>query len=53
MFMNELLIWRELASIERASTLPHINSDLCWCDPMVEVDESGDEIVIHKEVTWN
>jgi hypothetical protein len=53
MFMNELLNWCELVAMERANKLSHINSDLCWCDPMVDVDESGDEVVIHKEVTWN
>jgi hypothetical protein len=39
--------------MEVASQLAHINSDLCWCDPLVEVDESGHELVIHKEVTWH
>jgi hypothetical protein len=31
----------------------HIDSDLCWCDPVVEFNEDGDPRVIHKEVTWN
>lgn len=48
-----IAIWHELPSIEVASQLAHINSDQCWCDPMVEVDESGREVVIHREVTWH
>jgi hypothetical protein len=32
---------------------PHIDSDLCWCDPIVELYEDGDQRVLHKEVTWH
>ena len=53
MFISELPFWREWVSIGGAKELTHIDSDLCWCDPMVEVDESEREIVIHREVTWN
>ena len=52
MFLDQLLV-REWASMEVANQLTHINSALCWCDPIVEVDENEREIVIHKEVTWN
>jgi len=33
--------------------LKHLESDLCWCDPVVEMDENGKETVLHKQVTWN
>ena len=33
--------------------LPHIDTDCCWCDPIVELTEDGEQLVIHKEVTWN
>jgi hypothetical protein len=33
--------------------LPHIDANWCWCDPIVELNEDGDEIVIHKEIMWN
>jgi hypothetical protein len=26
---------------------------LCWCDPIVEIDEYGRKLVTHKEVTWH
>jgi hypothetical protein len=53
MSTNQLLIWRELTSMKVANHLSHIDSELCWCDPIVEVDESGSEVMVHKEVTWN
>lgn len=33
--------------------LPHINSNLCWCDPIIQFKENGQLVMIHKEVTWN
>lgn len=33
--------------------LNHLDSDFCWCDPVVEVDEYGKEVVLHKQVTWH
>lgn len=33
--------------------LSHIDSDFCWCDPIVEFDENGKIVVIHQQVTWN
>jgi hypothetical protein len=33
--------------------LPHVHAVWCWCDPIIELKEDGDEFVIHKEVTWN
>ena len=33
--------------------LSHLDSQLCWCEPVVETDENEEEIVIHRQVTWN
>jgi hypothetical protein len=33
--------------------LAHIDSELCWCDPIVKYDEKGQQTMIHNEVTWN
>jgi hypothetical protein len=33
--------------------LKHLDSDLCWCDPVVEIDDDGAAVVLHKQVTWN
>ena len=33
--------------------LAHIDSELCWCDPIIDFDEIGKQSIIHNEVTWN
>jgi hypothetical protein len=33
--------------------LQHIESQFCWCDPLIEIDDSGEESVLHRHVTWN
>ena len=35
------LICRALLPVEIPVGLTHLDSDLCWCDPIVEVDENG------------
>jgi hypothetical protein len=53
MLGNQIWIGAAKAAMEMPIGLSHIDSDLCWCDPIAEVDENGEEVVIHKEVTWN
>jgi hypothetical protein len=43
----------DLVRTEVINQLAHIESELCWCDPIVEVDENGNDMVIHREVIWN
>jgi hypothetical protein len=31
----------------------HIDSDICWCEPIVDMDEDGEAVVMHREITWN
>jgi hypothetical protein len=52
-FSKEPLIAPELILMPVPKQRTHIDSELFWCDPIVEFDENGDESVIHKEVTWN
>jgi hypothetical protein len=40
-------------SVEMPVGLNHFDSELCWCDPVIEIDEDGDEAVVHRQVTWN
>lgn len=42
-----------IVPVEMPIGLRHIDSDLCWCDPTIEVEEDGQEMVIHRQVTWN
>ena len=39
--------------IEMPVGLMHLDSDLCWCDPIIEVDDNGEEVVFHRQVIWN
>ena len=36
-----------------AVELAHTNSELCWCDPILDFDEDGNQSLTHNEVTWN
>jgi hypothetical protein len=47
------LIFPALVPVEIPVGLTHLDSDLCWCDPIVEVDEDGEHILLHRQVTWN
>jgi hypothetical protein len=53
MFLNQPLRRHKTIGTEVANQVAHVESDLCWCDPIVEIDENGRQLVIHKEVTWN
>jgi hypothetical protein len=53
MFVNPTWFSPALAPIEMPVGLSHIDSDFCWCDPIIEVDDSGHEVVLHRQVTWN
>ena len=47
------LICPALLPVEMPVGLTHLDSDLCWCDPIVEVDDDGEHVLLHRQVTWN
>ena len=53
MLLNQSLGWCDPIPTEVANQLAHIESELCWCDPIIEIDEYSQKVVIHKEVTWH
>jgi hypothetical protein len=53
LFVNPTWFYPALPPVEMPIGLSHLDSDFCWCDPIVEVDENGQEAVLHREVTWN
>jgi hypothetical protein len=53
MFVNNTWFSPMIVPVEMPMGLDHLDSDFCWCDPLVEVDESGKELVLHRQVTWN
>jgi len=40
-------------AVEMPIGLNHLDTDFCWCDPIVEIDDNGRKIVLHRQVTWN
>jgi len=53
MLSHRTLGYRDLVWTEAINQLAHVESELCWCYPIIEVDENGDDMVIHREVIWN
>ena len=54
MSLNQPFVWSNPVETEVVSSqLAHVKSELCWCDPVFEMDEYGRKLVTHKEVTWN
>ena len=53
MFVNHTWFAPAVVPVEMPVGLKHLDSDFCWCDPMVEVDDEGQEVVLHRQVTWN
>jgi len=33
--------------------LIHVDSNVCWCEPVIETDGLGEEVVLHRHITWN
>jgi len=52
-FENRAWFLPATAPVETPIGLNHLDSNFCWCDPMVEEDESGRKVVVHRQVTWN
>jgi hypothetical protein len=53
MFANSTWFYAAAVRSELPVGLEHVDSDFCWCDPIVEFDDNGQEIVLHRQVTWN
>lgn len=53
LFVNPTWFLPAVVPVEMPIGLNHLDSDLCWCDPIIEVDENGQEVVLHRHVTWN
>ena len=52
-FVNRTWFYPAAAPVEMPIGLNHLDSDFCWCDPLVEVDENGEQVVLHRQVIWN
>lgn len=52
-FENRTWIGPLTVSAELPIGLSHTDSEACWCDPIIETDDEREEIVVHRQVTWN
>ena len=52
-FVNRTWFSPAIAPVEMPVGLNHLDSEFCWCDPIVEPDDEGEEVVVHRQVTWN
>jgi hypothetical protein len=53
LFVNYTWFHLPAVPVEMPIGLKHLESDFCWCDPVIEVDEYGTESVLHKQVSWH
>jgi len=52
-FVHHTWFYPATVPVEMPIGLKHLDSESCWCDPVIEVDENGAEITFHRQVTWN
>jgi hypothetical protein len=52
-FLNPTWLFPPIVPVEMPVGLNHLESDLCWCDPIIEVDKIGEEVMLHRQVSWN
>jgi hypothetical protein len=52
-FANSTWFFPAVVPSELLIGLEHLDSDMCWCDPIIEIDDEGQKIVLHRQVTWN
>lgn len=53
LFFNSSWFYPAAIPVQMPIGLKHLESDFCWCDPIIEMDENGEEAVLHRQVTWN
>jgi len=46
MFVNPTWFYLGVVPSESPIVLEHLDSDFCWCDPIIEVDDNGQEMVL-------
>ena len=53
LFFNSSWFYPGATPVRLPVGLKHLDSDFCWCDPVTDWDENGEQQVLHKHVTWN
>jgi hypothetical protein len=52
-FVNSTWFFPAVVLSELPIGLEHLDSDMCWCDPIIEIDDDAQKIVLHRQMTWN
>lgn len=52
-FVDRTWFFHAVMPVEMPVGLKHFNSEFCWCEPLIELDDDDHEVIVHKEVTWN
>ena len=52
-FVSSTWFYSTVVPVRPPIGLSHLDSDLCWCDPIIEIDDNGEEVVLHRQVTWH
>jgi len=45
---NPTALLAALKPVDMPIGLVHFDSDFCWCDPTIEVDDYGRDIIVHR-----
>jgi hypothetical protein len=48
LFVNPTWFLSAAAPVELPMVPNHLDSDFCWCDPIIKANGNGREIVLHK-----
>jgi hypothetical protein len=52
-FENHNWFYPAAVPVEMPIRLSHLDSDFCWCDPIIEAKDGSEDIIVHRQVTWN
>jgi len=52
-FENRTWFLPAIAPVDMPIGLNHLDSDFCWCDPIVELDDNGTFVIRHRLFTCN
>ena len=50
---NPMWLLPSFTPVEMPVGLIHLDSDFCWYDPPIEVNENGRQMAVHRQVMWN
>jgi len=52
-FINSTWLLSPVVRVDLPAGVHHLDLDSSWCDPLIKVDTSGEELVLHRQGTSN